>query len=292
MAKIKKISRFIKLATSVLERLDAWLPPALDAPDWSATAYCWHKIGDKGALQALPTPHTFPLSRLRGVDRQMQQLVCNTEQFLHGRSANNVLLTGARGTGKSSLVKALLHEYSECGLRLIEVDKSDLLTLPHLLQLLRERPEKFILYCDDLSFEAGDETYKALKTVLDGGLSVRCANVLVYATSNRRHLMPEFQHENDVRLNDNGEIHPQESAEEKVSLSDRFGLWLHFYPFSQDDYLAAVESWLNEAGLTLDDTARRAALQWSGGRGGRSGRVAWQFVCDWAGREPEQRVAL
>lgn len=282
--KTRRLRNFIKLATSVLERLDAWLPPILSEPDWSATAFCWHKIGDKGVLQALPTPHTFPLSRLRGVDRQMHQLVRNTKQFLHGRSANNVLLTGSRGTGKSSLVKALLHEYHEQGLRLIEVDKSDLLTLPYLLQLLCERPEKFILYCDDLSFEAGDETYKALKTVLDGGLSVRCSNVLVYATSNRRHLMPEFQAENDIHLNEHGEIHPLETAEEKVSLSDRFGLWLHFYPFSQDDYLAAVESWLSDAGLEMDDTARHAALQWSGGRGGRSGRVAWQFVCDWAGR--------
>ncbi len=271
--KTRQFKQFIQQATSVLQRL-------------------WHKIGDKGVLQALPTPHTFALSRLCGIDRQMQQLVRNTEQFLLSRSANNVLLTGARGTGKSSLVKALLHEYADCGLRLVEVDKSDLLTLPHLLQLLRQRPEKFILYCDDLSFEAGDETYKALKTVLDGGLSVRCANVLVYATSNRRHLMPEFQAENDVHLNEQGEIHPLETAEEKVSLSDRFGLWLHFYPFSQDDYLAAVASWLEDAGLQMDETAKRAALQWAGARGGRSGRVAWQFVCDWAGREPAQRVAL
>lgn len=288
----KSIRHFIRQASSVMARLDAWLPPELVAPDWSATAYVWQKIGDKGVLQALPTPHTFALARLRGVDRQMQQLVRNTEQFLAGRSANNVLLTGARGTGKSSLVKALLHEYADQHLRLIEVDKRDLLSLPYLLPLLRERPEKFILYCDDLSFEAGDETYKALKTVLDGGLSMRCANVLVYATSNRRHLMPEFQVDNDVRVGERGEVHPLETVEEKVSLSDRFGLWLHFYPFSQDDYLAAVQSWLEDAGLTMDDTAKRAALQWAGARGGRSGRVAWQFVSDWAGREPVQRVAL
>lgn len=292
MKKIKQLKQFLFLATTTLQRLDAWLPPLLSEPDWSATAFRWQKIGEKGVLHALPTPHTFPLSRLKSVDRQMQQLVRNTEQFLHNRPANNVLLSGSRGTGKSSLIKALLHEYSEQGLRLIEVDKSDLLTLPYLLQLLSQREEKFILFSDDLSFETGDDSFKALKTVLDGGLSVRCSNVLVYATSNRRHLMPEQLVDNEIRLNDSGEIHPQETTEEKVSLSDRFGLWLHFYPFSQDDYLAAVASWLDEAGLVLDETAKMAALQWSGGRGSRSGRVAWQFVCDWVGREPEQRTFI
>ncbi len=281
---------FFALASSVLARLDAWLPPLLGDTDWAARAYSWQKVGDKGFLQALPTPHTFPLSRLTGIERQKAQLVRNTEQFLAGRSANNVLLTGARGTGKSSLIKALLYEYADKHLRLIEVDKSDLLTLPYLLQLLSPRPEKYILYCDDLSFEDGDDTYKALKTVLDGGLSVRSDNVLVYATSNRRHLLPERQRDNDIHLDDNGEIHPLETVEEKISLSDRFGLWLHFYPFSQDDYLSAVESWLKDAGLPLDETAARAALQWAGARGGRSGRVAWQFVCDWAGRAPEART--
>lgn len=292
MKKTKKLRQFLQLATSVLQRLDAWLPPVLDDIDWSATAYSWQKVGEKGMLHALPTPHTFAISRLTGIDRQKAQLIRNTEQFLAGRPANNVLLTGSRGTGKSSLIKALLHEYGKYNLRLIEVNKSDLLTLPYLLQLLRARSEKYILYCDDLSFEQGDETYKALKTVLDGGLSVRAENVLVYATSNRRHLMPEMQAENEVRLNEHSEIHPLETAEEKISLSDRFGLWLHFSPFSQADYLNAVDSWLNDAGLALDDTAKRAALQWAGARGGRSGRVAWQFVCDWSGREANERIAL
>ncbi len=292
MKKRKQLRHFVNLATSVLTRLDAWLPPLLDETDWSARAYRWQSVGNKGILQALPTPHTFALSRLTGIDRQKAQLIRNTQQFLAGRSANNVLLTGARGTGKSSLIKALLFEYQNENLRLIEVDKSDLLTLPYLLTLLQNRPEKYILYCDDLSFEAGDDTYKALKTVLDGGLSVRCDNVLVYATSNRRHLMPEQQRDNDIHLNDDGEIHPRESIEEKVALSDRFGLWLHFYAFSQDDYLSAVESWLNDAGLALDDASRRAALQWAGARGGRSGRVAWQFVCDWAGREAHERTTI
>ncbi len=292
MKKIKQLKALIKLAHSTLVRLDAWLPPLSVEPTWEAIAYRWQKIGDKGTLQSLPNPHTFPLSRLKAVDRQMGQLVRNTEQFIAGRPANNVLLSGSRGTGKSSLIKALLYEYNEQGLRLIEVDKSDLLSLPYLLQLLQNRPEKFILFCDDLSFEDGDERFKSLKTVLDGGLSVRADNVLVYATSNRRHLMPEAIADNDIHLNTNGEIHPQETTEEKVSLSDRFGLWLHFYPFSQDDYLAAVESWLADAGIIFDESAKRAALQWSGARGNRSGRVAWQFVCDWAGRLPEQRKAL
>lgn len=289
MSKSKQIKHFLNLASTVLKRLDAWLPPLPEAPTWGAVAYRWKRIGDKGTLQALPNPHTFPLSRLQSIDRQMAQLVRNTEQFIAGRGANNVLLSGSRGTGKSSLIKALLHEYQDKGLRLIEVDKSDLLSLPHLLTLLQHRPEKFILFCDDLSFERGDQAFKALKTVLDGGLSIRAENVLVYATSNRRHLMPELLADNDISFDERGEIHPQETTEEKVSLSDRFGLWLHFYPFSQDDYLAAVNSWLTAADIVFDETAEKAALQWAGARGSRSGRVAWQFVCDWSGRLPQQR---
>ena len=259
-------------------------------PDWRALAYRWQRIGHKGVLESLPRPHTFGLSRLAAVDGQMQRLVRYTEQFLQGRPANNVLMTGARGTGKSSLVKALLHEYADAGLRLVEVDKSDLVGLPYLLGLLAARPEKFIVFCDDLSFEEGDDAYKALKTALDGGLSQRSHNVLVYATSNRRHLMPEYMADNIATTGVRGEVHPKEVVEEKVSLSDRFGLWLSFYPFDQEAYLAAVQSWLDEAGLAMDDTARQAALNWSLARGGRSGRVAWQFVCDWAGRLPHERV--
>ncbi len=292
MTKVTRAKHFIKLVSSVLQRLDAILPPMLEEPDWQAIAYRWQRIGNKGALYALPKPHTFPLSRLKAVDRQMAQLVRNTEQFIGGRSANNVLLSGARGTGKSSLVKALLHEYHTHGLRLIEVDKSDLLSLPYLLQLLQNRPEKFILFCDDLSFEGGDDSFKALKTVLDGSLSVRAENVLVYATSNRRHLMSESFANNDINLNDAGEIQPQETVEEKVSLSERFGLWLHFYPFSQDDYLDAVESWLSDTQIPFDETVKQASLQWAAARGNRSGRVAWQFVCDWSGRLPKQRKVL
>ena len=285
-----KLKRFLQQAASVLRRLDAWLPPEQTEPDWRALAYRWQRIGHKGVLESLPRPHTFGLSRLAAVDGQMQRLVRNTEQFLQGRPANNVLMTGARGTGKSSLVKALLHEYADAGLRLVEVDKSDLVGLPYLLGLLAARPEKFIVFCDDLSFEEGDDAYKALKTALDGGLSQRSHHVLVYATSNRRHLMPEYMADNIATTGVRGEVHPKEVVEEKVSLSDRFGLWLSFYPFDQEAYLAAVQSWLDEAGLAMDDTARQAALNWSLARGGRSGRVAWQFVCDWAGRLPHERV--
>ena len=288
--KVKTINTFFKRAVSVLERLDAWLPQPLQEPNWAAVAFRWQQVGQQGILQALPTPHTFPLSRLAAVDNQMKQLVRNTEQFLAGRPANNALLSGARGTGKSSLVKALLHEYAEQGLRLIEVDKQDLASLPSLLKLLQGRAEKFIVFCDDLSFEHGDDGYKALKTALDGGLSVRADNVIVYATSNRRHLLPEYFADNTAYTGDRGEVHPQEAVEEKVSLSDRFGLWLSFYPFDQIAYLQAVENWLQAADVVYDDIARKAALNWSLSRGGRSGRVAWQFVCDWVGRLPEERI--
>ena len=265
--KVKTINTFFKRAVSVLERLDAWLPQPLQEPNWAAVAFRWQQVGQQGILQALPTPHTFPLSRLAAVDKQMQQLVRNTEQFLAGRPANNALLSGARGTGKSSLVKALLHEYAEQGLRLIEVDKQDLASLPSLLKLLQGRAEKFIVFCDDLSFEHGDDGYKALKTALDGGLSVRADNVIVYATSNRRHLLPEYFADNTAYTGDRGEVHPQEAVEEKVSLSDRFGLWLSFYPFDQIAYLQAVENWLQAADVAYDDTARKAALNWSLSRG-------------------------
>ena len=285
-----KLAKFLKQAASVLNRLDALLPPEAAEPDWRALAYRWQSVGRRGVLESLPNPHTFPLNRLAAVDTQMQRLVRNTEQFLEGRPANNVLMSGARGTGKSSLVKALLHEYAARGLRLIEVDKTDLVSLPSLLTLLEKRPEKFIVFCDDLSFESGEDTYKALNTALDGGLSQRCDNVLVYATSNRRHLMPEYMDENQATTGIRGEVQPKEAVEEKVSLSDRFGLWLSFYPFDQNDYLQAVENWLADFGLPLDDTARHAALNWSLMRGSRSGRIAWQFACDWAGRLPGQRV--
>ena len=230
------------------------------------------------------------MKNLIGYQRQKEQLLQNTRAFVQGKPANHVLLVGARGTGKSSLVKALLHEYAEQGLRLIEVDKHDLATLPVLLVLLEHRPEKFIVFCDDLSFEEGEDGYKALKTALDGSLSRRADNVLVYATSNRRHLIPEYMDENGGTTGIRGEIHQKEAVEEKISLSDRFGLWLSFYPFDQNDYLTAVANWLDDFNVPFDDTARQASLQWAQMRGSRSGRSAWQFACDWAGRLPEERV--
>lgn len=286
-----QLKNFLKRAGHILNRLDSLLPPENREPDWRAIAYRWQKSGRGGILESLPRPHTFPLSQLAAIDNQTGRLVRNTEQFLSGRPANNALLTGARGTGKSSLVKALLHEYAGRGLRLIEVDKGDLATLPALLSILEGRPEKFIVFCDDLSFEDGEDGYKALKTALDGGLSQRCDNVLVYATSNRRHLMPEYMDENTAHTGIRGEVHPKEAVEEKVSLSDRFGLWLSFYPFDQNEYLSAVAGWLRHYGIDFDDAARRAALNWAQTRGSRSGRTAFQFACDWAGRMPEERSA-
>lgn len=284
------LDQFLCRAESLLDRLEPLLPPAVPAPDWSAIAYRWRRIGLAGWLEPVTRVHTFPLSKLTSIDRQIDAVVRNTRQFVKRRPANNVLLTGARGTGKSSLVKALLTEFADDGLRLIEIDRQDLSDLHQVVSLVAGRKERFILFCDDLSFEHGDDAYKALKTALDGGLAQRTDNLLVYATSNRRHLMPENLNDNLAhQKGDNGEIHPGEAVEEKISLSDRFGLWLTFYPFDQDAYLAAVQNWLEEYGLELDDTARRAALQWSLTRASRSGRVAWQFVCDWAGRSKRER---
>jgi len=209
-----------------------------------------------------------------------------TRQFVQGRTANNVLLTGARGTGKSSLVKALLNEYAPEGLRLIEVGKPALADLPHIIALVAGRPERFILYCDDLSFNADEPGYQALKAALDGSLVAFSDNLLIYATSNRRHLMPESMQDNLATKYVGDEIHPGESVEEKISLSERFGLWVSFYPFTQDEYLTIVAHWLRHFGVTaeFDEDARQAALQWSIQRGSRSGRVGWQFARDWAGK--------
>lgn len=285
------LTQLLQRAEAVLARFEATLPPPLPKIDWQATAFRCRKLaGGRCYLEAVPQPHSVPLTDLTHIDRQKERLLRNTAAFVAGRPANNVLLTGARGTGKSSLVKALLPQFAAEGLRLVEVDKTQLVDLPDIVQLIADRPERFILYCDDLSFEEGDDAYKALKTALDGGIARRCNNALVYATSNRRHLMPERMRDNlEHQLDEEGEIRPGETTEEKVSLSERFGLWLSFYPFSQEDYLAAVAVWLNHFKLKMNAETEKAALRWALMRGARSGRVAWQFACDWAGRKPKER---
>lgn len=279
-------------AEQLLQRLEALLPTAIKAPDWSAAqAFRWRRAraGQQGG-QLLPvtTPHHIDVTSLSCVDEQKARIEQNTRQFVTGYSANNVLLSGARGTGKSSLVKAMLARFAAQGLRLIEVDAHDLVDLPEIVELITGRPERFIIFCDDLSFEADDPGYKALKSALDGSIAGMPDNLLIYATSNRRHLMPEYMDENLPTHQKGGEVHPQEGVEEKISLSERFGLWLSFYPFSQDDYLAICRLWLRDYGLdelrvAAEDT-RREALQWAQLRGSRSGRVAWQFARDYAGR--------
>ena len=276
-------------AERVLDRLEHFLPGPVQAPDWNAAvAFRWRRRHGQAALVPVTVPHGIRLTDLYDIDDQKERIDRNTQQFIAGRHANNVLLTGARGTGKSSLIKALLSAYSAQGLRLIEVDKTDLVDLPEIVDLVAARPERFILFCDDLSFEEGEDAYKALKSVLDGSVSAMSDNVLIYATSNRRHLMPEYHDENLQVRHEGGEIHPGEAIEEKVSLSERFGLWISFYPFSQDQYLAIVFHWLGVFNVKPEhgqqEMVRQEALQWALMRGSRSGRVAWQFARDYAGR--------
>ena len=281
----KDFERLIDRAASLLTRIEEFLPSASPQPDWTAIAWRWQHNNGRGYLEAVPHPHRIKLDDLKNVDEQKKIIVRNTEQFVKGYTANNVLLTGARGTGKSSLVKALLSKFSGDGLRIVEVDKHDLTDLPKITSFLRSREERFIVFCDDLSFEAGDAGYKALKVVLDGSVSVTSDNILVYATSNRRHLMPEYMADNLETQHVGGEIRPGEAVEEKVSLSDRFGIWLSFYSFDQDEYITIAEQWLRHYGVKkFTDEVRGAALQWALARGSRSGRSAHQFARDYAGR--------
>ena len=279
-------------AESLLARLETILPHAATAPDWTASVAWRYRRranfqGWAGVLEPVRHVATIRLSDLKEVDGQKERLVRNTEQFVAGHGANNVLLTGARGTGKSSLIKACLNEYAPRGLRLIEVDKADLVDLGDLVDLVAERPERFVVFCDDLSFDEGEPGYKALKSVLDGSISQASDNLLIYATSNRRHLLPEYMKENlSYQHTEDGEVHPGEVVEEKISLSERFGLWLSFSPFTQDEYLAIAAQWLrvfavDEAAITA---ARQESLVWALERGSRSGRVAQQFARDYAGR--------
>ena len=282
------LAQLITLANGVLQQLQAWLPPAPPPVDWSARAYRWRKRGTAhGWLDAIAHPHRITLEDLQHIERQKTIIERNTLHFVEGKPANHVLMTGSRGTGKSSLVKAMLAQFGDRGLRLIEVDKGDLGDLADIVDCVADRPERFIVFCDDLSFEEGESGYKALKSVLDGSAASTGDNVLIYATSNRRHLMPEYMNENlQAKHQPDGEVHPGETVEEKISLSERFGLWLSFYPFRQDDYLDIVAHWLRELGCSEASIAeaRTEALQWTLERGSRSGRVAWHFARDWAAR--------
>lgn len=280
-----QLASFLARAEKLLERIEPLLPPASPEPDWNAAiAFRWRKHGRIGYFQEVPRPAAIRLNDLQDIDEQKARIDANTRQFARRQPANNVLLTGARGSGKSSLIKALLNEYSGDGLRVIEVEKSDLIDLPDIVELLEGRPERFIIYCDDLSFDAGDATFKALKVVLDGSIASAPENVLIYATSNRRHLMPEYFDENLGSKRVGDEIHPGEAVEEKISLSERFGLWISFYPFDQDAYLNIVAHWLRSFGCSDAEiaSAEREALNWALMRGSRSGRVAWQFAKDWS----------
>lgn len=284
---MNKIDKLCNRANKFLTRLEKLLPTERPDTDWrAAIAFRWRKQGNTGHLQPITHPHNITLEALRGIDEQKARIDQNTRQFVLGYSANNVLLTGARGTGKSSLVKALLNKYASDGLRLIEVEKHHLVDLHDIVERIYQRPERFILYCDDLTFETNEPGYKALKVVLDGSVATVSDNVLIYATSNRRHMMPEFMQNNlDTRHIDE-EIHPSEAIEEKISLSERFGLWLSFYPFDQDQYLAIVRVWLAHFGTNkMTASIRTSALQWALMRGSRSGRVAWQFARDWSGQQ-------
>jgi uncharacterized protein len=285
-----EVSKLVAQAQALMTRLESLFPAAPTPVDWKASiAFRWRKHdGHNGRGMLLPVHHVhrIQLKDLRGIDEQKSLVEQNTRQFVEGFPANNVLLTGARGTGKSSLIKALLTQYAPRGLRVIEVEKQDLIDLPDIVELICERPERFVLYCDDLSFEADEPGYKALKVILDGSVAAASDNCLIYATSNRRHLMPEFMAENLEYKHVGEEIHPSETSEEKVSLSERFGLWVSFYPFDQDEYLNIVAVWLEHFKVmhTRSSEVQQAALQWSLQRGSRSGRVAWQFARDWAGR--------
>jgi len=287
------LEQFLLRAEALLQRVEAVLPPSYPRePDWKRSfAFRWRKRpGGASYLQPVAHASAITLGDLHNIGPQKLQIEQNTRQFVRGRPANNVLLTGARGTGKSSLIKACLNQFAGDGLRLIEVDKADLAELPDIVDLVAGRPERFVIFCDDLSFEEGESGYKALKVALDGSISAQSENVLIYATSNRRHLMPERMSDNATYKHDSdGDLHPGETVEEKISLSERFGLWLSFYPFKQDDYLDIVAHWLGSFGCDAAqiEAARGDALRWALQRGSRSGRVAWQFAKDHAGKLPQ-----
>jgi predicted AAA+ superfamily ATPase len=285
----EKIEQFLARAELFMARVEASLPHGLSEPDWNESiAFRYRRRSSgQGVISAVHHVGAMSLEDLIDIDQQKEKIQRNTAQFVRGATANNVLLTGARGTGKSSLIRACLHAFADQGLRLIEVDKADLVDLPDIVDIVAARPEKFIVFCDDLSFDEGEPGYKALKSVLDGSVAAATANVLVYATSNRRHLLPEYMSENLTYTHTpEGEVHPGEVVEEKISLSERFGLWVSFYPFTQDEYLHIAAQWLKVLDVPVSEieTARPDALLWALERGSRSGRVARQFAQDYAGR--------
>jgi predicted AAA+ superfamily ATPase len=290
MAMNDALERMLHRAEVLMARIEAVLPQPLHAPDWQASVAFRYRKRSSGHGVLEPVRHigSMSLDDLKEIDQQKEKIQRNTLQFLQGLPANNVLLTGARGTGKSSLVKACLNSYASQGLRLIEVDKQDMVDLPDIIDVVASRPEKFMVFCDDLSFDEGEPGYKALKSILDGTVAAASPNVLIYATSNRRHLLPEYMKDNlSYTHTEDGEVHPSEVIEEKISLSERFGLWVSFYPFSQDEYLHIVDQWLQSLGVAKDASAKAhpEALIWALERGSRSGRVAYQFARDFAGRQ-------
>lgn len=283
MATIDLPENLVQTLSLVLNQLQQVLPEPREEIDFTAPAFRW----ENQQLKAIHTPKNIYLDDLKGIERQKEKIIQNTLQFLNGLPANDVLLTGSRGTGKSSIVRALLTEYAPQGLRLIEIERDDLADLPKIQKLIQNRPEKYIVYCDDLAFNAEDENYRSLKSVLDGSLQSGSSNFIIYATSNRRHLLPEFMHENTpvtkVDVPQYTELHPQEAIEEKISLSDRFGLWLSFYPMDQNLYLEIVEHYIHKANMAFNDEVRAESLRWCQMRGQRSGRAAYQFSKHWIG---------
>ena len=285
MATLDLPDHLIQSLSIVLEQLKNVLPEPKQDPDFSAPAFRWQEK----QLKPIYQPKAILLADLKGIERQRDKILQNTEQFLNGLPANDILLTGSRGTGKSSIVRALLPRYQAQGLRLIEIERDDLSDLPEIQKMIQARPEKFIVYCDDLAFNAEDENYRSLKSVLDGSLQSGSNNFIIYATSNRRHLLPEFMHENTPVMRadvpQHNELHPQEAIEEKISLSDRFGLWLSFYPMDQNLYLEIVAHYLAKENMPFDDETRAEALRWCQARGQRSGRAAYQFSKHWIGAQ-------
>ena len=285
-----ELKAFLQRADALMSRLEPLLPAQRAPLDWDTSlAARWHREGQGGYLQALNVSLDMKLNDLIGIDRQCELLSRNTRQFVSGLPANHVLLWGARGTGKSSLIRALLAEYAPAGLRLIEIERDHLADLPKLVDQLAGQAQHFVVFCDDLSFEAGEGDYRVLKSVLDGSLERAPENVLLYATSNRRHLVPERQSDNENWQMVDGELHPKEAVEDKIALSDRFGLWLSFYPFSQAHYLNVVRHWIGSlaarAGLSWswDDELEKDAIRWATARGNRNGRCAYQFARQWVG---------